>query len=138
MCLRACAECTDTFISACAKFHPSTCCPLTHSEHSMTLLADSVGPDQTARMRSLIRAFAVRICPKTLFRILEFSNCILILAWPHAGIRYISNLTKVKYSSLTIFLHILSPLLVRNSQIREKDIPKDRIYLFIYLFIYFL
>ena len=29
---------------------------------------------------------------------------------------YISNLTKVKYSSLTIFLHKSSPLLDRNSQ----------------------
>ena len=41
---------------------------------------------------------------------------------------YISNLTKVKYSSFTIFLHISSPLPVRISylisQIRENDIPK--------------
>ena len=29
----------------------------------MILLVDSGGPDQTARMRSLIWAFAVRICP---------------------------------------------------------------------------
>ena len=35
--------------------------------HSYILLADSEGPDQTARMRCLICAFAVRICPKTLF-----------------------------------------------------------------------
>ena len=34
----------------------------------MILQADSEGPDQTARMRSLIRAFTVRICPKTRFR----------------------------------------------------------------------
>ena len=32
------------------------------------MLADSEGPDQTARMRSLIRAFAVFISPKTRFR----------------------------------------------------------------------
>ena len=38
----------------------------------MSLLADSEGPDQTARMRRLIWAFAVRTCPKTCFR----------LAWP--------------------------------------------------------
>ena len=31
----------------------------------MILLADSEGPDQTARMRRLIWAFAFRICPKT-------------------------------------------------------------------------
>ena len=30
----------------------------------MIQLADSEGPDQTARKRSLIRTFAVRICPK--------------------------------------------------------------------------
>ena len=34
-----------------------------------TFLADSEGPDQTARMRSLIWAFAVRKCPKTRFRV---------------------------------------------------------------------
>ena len=34
----------------------------------MILLADSEGPDQTARMRRLIWAFAVRICSKTHFR----------------------------------------------------------------------
>ena len=34
----------------------------------MILLADSEGPDQTARMRSLIWAFAVRIYLKTRFR----------------------------------------------------------------------
>ena len=33
------------------------------------LLADSEGPDQTARMRSLIWAFVVRICSKTPFLI---------------------------------------------------------------------
>ena len=31
----------------------------------MILVADSKGPDQTVRMRRLIWAFAVRICPKT-------------------------------------------------------------------------
>ena len=30
----------------------------------MIMLADSEGPDQTARMHSLIWAFAVRICPR--------------------------------------------------------------------------
>ena len=40
----------------------------------MTLLADSDGPDQTARMRGLIWAFAVRIilCPKTHFRMAHY------------------------------------------------------------------
>ena len=38
-------------------------------ECPMILLADSEGPDQTARMRSLIWAFTVRICPTTHFRI---------------------------------------------------------------------
>ena len=35
----------------------------------MILLADNEAPDQTVRMRSLIRTFAVRICMKTRFRI---------------------------------------------------------------------
>ena len=34
----------------------------------MILFADSKGPDQTARMRSLIWAFADRICAKKRFR----------------------------------------------------------------------
>ena len=37
----------------------------------MILLADSEGPDQTARMRRLIWAFAVSICPKTCFPIVK-------------------------------------------------------------------
>ena len=35
----------------------------------MIQIADSGGPDQTARMRRLIWAVAVRICPKARFRI---------------------------------------------------------------------
>ena len=35
----------------------------------MILFTDSEGPDQTARMRKLIWAFAARICPKTRFRL---------------------------------------------------------------------
>ena len=34
----------------------------------MILLGCSEGPDQTARMRSLIWAIAVHMCPKTRFR----------------------------------------------------------------------
>ena len=32
----------------------------------MILAADNGGPDQTARMRRLILAFTVHLCPKTL------------------------------------------------------------------------
>ena len=39
--------------------------------YPMILCADDEGPDQTARMRSLIWAFAVRICPKTRFRMAQ-------------------------------------------------------------------
>ena len=62
-CLRACAKCADSH-------HPA------HAQgfelyilwYPMILLADREGPDQTARMRRLIWALAVRICPKTCFR----------------------------------------------------------------------
>ena len=37
----------------------------------MILLGDNEGPDQPARMRRLIMAFAVRIWPKTRFRIAQ-------------------------------------------------------------------
>ena len=53
---------------ACAKSHPVTFSPLIHSICLIILLADSEGPDQTARTRRLIWAIAVRICPKTRFR----------------------------------------------------------------------
>ena len=36
-------------------------------QYRMILLADSEGPDQTARLRSLIWAFAAHICSKTTF-----------------------------------------------------------------------
>ena len=52
---------------ACAKYHPGLYSLLIHTVVS-TDSADSEGPDQTARMRRLIWAFAVRICPKTRFR----------------------------------------------------------------------
>ena len=54
---------------ACAKYHPGICSPLV-----MILFADSKGPDQTARMRRLIWAFSVRICPKARF-------CIALPIW---------------------------------------------------------
>ena len=38
-------------------------------QHRINLLSDIEDPDQTARIRRLIWAFAVRICPKTRFRI---------------------------------------------------------------------
>ena len=40
-------------------------------QYSKILLAGCEGPNQTVRMRRLIWAFAVRICPKTRFRMPE-------------------------------------------------------------------
>ena len=49
----------------CAKYHPG----LAICSHiQMVLLADREGLDQTVRMRRLIWAFTVHICPKTRFR----------------------------------------------------------------------
>ena len=51
----------------------------------MILLADNEGPDQTARMHRLIWAFAVRISPKTRFRMARNSyrfcpaSCVIII-----------------------------------------------------------
>ena len=65
-CLSACAKCAiksschaQGLIRAFAR----------HWYNLMILLADNAGSDQCARMRKLIRAFAVRICQKTGFRI---------------------------------------------------------------------
>ena len=65
----------------------------------MSLLADSKGPDQTARMRRLIWAFAVRICPKKRFRI----------AWPYVltvhGIKTAFNHARVFPKDLFPFIY---------------------------------
>ena len=45
--------------------------------YPMILLVDSGDPDQTARMHRLIWAFAVRICPKTRFRITRPARILL-------------------------------------------------------------
>ena len=70
--LRECIE-MRIFRSSCAcvKYHPDLCPPFIHSVSQMILLADTEVPDQTARMRALISAFAVRICPKTNFRMAQ-------------------------------------------------------------------
>ena len=54
-------------------------------QYPMILLADSEGPDQTARMRSLIWAFIVRISPKIRFRIVQpnFKFDFSTLGWTH-------------------------------------------------------
>ena len=54
----------------------------------MILLAGSEGPDQPARMRRLIWAFAVRISPKTRFHILLLSYDMN----PHTTTKAISTL----------------------------------------------
>ena len=60
----------------------------------MILLADSKGPDQTAR--TLIWAFAVRICQKSRFHMVNpISNSIDY----HSGNQYISNLIVLLCSS---------------------------------------
>ena len=54
----------------------------------MNLLADSEAPNQTARMRSLIWAFAIRICPKTRFRIAQLiseSDRLVFVRWRRVG-----------------------------------------------------
>ena len=69
MCLRACAKCSDPDSShACAKYYPGRCSQFLHSVVPTVLLEDGEGPDQNARICRLIWAFAVRICPKTRFR----------------------------------------------------------------------
>ena len=55
---------------ACANYHTDHCSPFitfTFCIVSNDSVSSSEGPDQTARMRRLIWAFAVRICPKTRF-----------------------------------------------------------------------
>ena len=72
----------------------------------MILFADREGPDQTARMRRLIWAFVVRVCPKTCFHMawlkcarINICNCIKYM---YMLIRYVSI-----YYLLKIFFFIL-------------------------------
>ena len=55
-CLQTCADCTDSYSHACAKSHLGICSPLIHCVVSNNLLADSEGPNQTARIPRLIGA----------------------------------------------------------------------------------
>ena len=54
-----------------AKSHSGTCTPLIRFIVPNDSVADSEGSDQTVRMRRLICAFAVRICPKTRFHMAQ-------------------------------------------------------------------
>ena len=67
-CLRACAKYADSHESAHAQgailaFTLNSCI----LQYPIILLEDSEGPDQTAHLRSLIWAYAVRACPEDTF-----------------------------------------------------------------------
>ena len=64
-CLRVRAKCAESHHPAHAQSHPGM---FYYSIVSNDSVAKSNSPDQTARMRRMIGAFAVRICPKTSFR----------------------------------------------------------------------
>ena len=79
------------FRSSCAsaKYHPGLCPPFTHSSVSNdSVIADIESMhDQTARMLRLIWAFAVRICPKTLFRMARP----LMTGWWNKAIKHLTR-----------------------------------------------
>ena len=74
----------------------------------MILLADSEGPDQTVRMRSLIWAFAVRICLKTYFHMAWPSMIYNIQDFVDQHVQASSVVTEDKL----LFLHFFYSLLV--------------------------
>ena len=55
-----------------------SCSSFIHSIVSNYSVTDSEGPDQTARMRRLIWAFAVPICPSTRFLMARLKHKILL------------------------------------------------------------
>ena len=74
---RACVEGTDSdSYHADTKSNPDISFQFIHSIVLMILFVDSKGPDQTARMCSLIWASAVHICPKTLFYMVPPIYCV--------------------------------------------------------------
>ena len=71
-CLQTCAKCAGSHHPAHAQIVTWSYTLLSYIlKNPITLLTDSESPDQTARMRSLIWAFAVRISPKTRFRMAQ-------------------------------------------------------------------
>ena len=76
---RACAKCTFSDSSrACVKSHPGIFSPLIRSIVSNDSVSDSEGPDHIARMRRLIWAFTVRICPNTRFRMTQPKSLLVV------------------------------------------------------------
>ena len=78
MCLQTCAKCRDSEYHAHAQSQIQAFA--LHSyimKYPMIMLKDSEVPDQIARMRRLIWAFAVRICMKTHFHMTR-SICLSI------------------------------------------------------------
>ena len=68
-CLQTCAKMRTQILLRMRKVSSGHLLHLNILQYPMILLADSVDPDQTARMRRLIWAFAVRICQKMRFRV---------------------------------------------------------------------
>ena len=90
-------------------------CSLLHDHHRYNSLrkylereswANSVYLDQTSQNTMSYYVLLIQ----------QFSDAVKDVAWHHAISFTFLNLTKVKYSFWTLFLHILSPLPVRNSQ----------------------
>ena len=71
-CIWTCSKCTNSdSYRPYAKSHSGIYSPLIHSTEPMILLADSEGPDQTVGMCRLIWDFAVSICPKPHFGLMQ-------------------------------------------------------------------
>ena len=86
--------CTNSDSShACAKYHPDICI----LQYPMSIVADSECPDQTARMRRLIWDFAIRICPKTRFR---------MTVWDRSLLERVRDAAFFYYSSLTVSINL--------------------------------
>ena len=130
MCLQACAECIDSdSFNACAKSYLGIFSPLKHSTISNES-ADIEGPDQTARMRRLIWAFAVRICPKTRFRMARSIYRIYRLI--------VSTLIKAEWLppsfeniTLSAKLRLISRCIAWNRELTSRHRSSDNVNIFI-------
>ena len=85
----------------------------------MILLADSVGPDQTAWMPRLIKAFAVCICSKILFHVVQPKS---------TSIWKVIITGSVKISLLTIFFFFYAPAIFKGGRGDAYSITAVRTY----------
>ena len=90
-------------------------------------MADSVAPGQTARMRRLIRAYTVRVCPKVIYRVKRPVYLVLclfasVLSCLTSMLRTPHLLYKDVYAFIRLYRSILKHIKLKSFRFRLKCI----------------